>query len=474
MTDAISVEKVSKYYSIWRDPAARLKHPLLDMLSRAVPPIRPWIERSLHGMMWQFHALEDVSFSVQKGECVGILGRNGSGKSTLLRIIAGVLQPTSGAVSVQGRIAALLELGSGFNPQFTGRQNVYMNAAILGLTREETDARFDAIAAFADIGNFLDQPVKTYSSGMAVRLAFAVSATVDPDILIVDEALSVGDEAFQRKCFARLERLRERGSTILFVSHGASTIVQLCDRAVLLHAGRLILSGRPKLVVGRYQRLLYAPESEHARLLAEIGELAGRGEAAQPAEERVPGEASSSPRSAAAAEYDPNLSSPSRLEYPTRGAQIENVRIEDENGRKVNVLPRGGKYQFCYDVELSEPHDLIRAGFMIKTLAGFEIGGGVSHPAGEGVRELKPGDSLAVRFTFFARLTAGTYFLNAGIVSSSGPDAIEYLHRVVDAVAFRVPPEAAPLMTGLADMIDGAPPCEVLVHAGREPVSVTA
>ena len=205
----------------------------------------------------EFWALRDIDFEVKKGECVGIIGRNGAGKSTLLQIVTGTLQPTEGTVEHHGRIAALLELGSGFNPEFTGRENVYMNAAILGLTKAETDARYDDIVAFADIGEFIDQPVKTYSSGMMVRLAFAVNAFVDPDILIVDEALAVGDAMFQQKCMRFIRKFKEE-HTILFVSHDTGAVVNLCDRAVLLDGGQVKMIGSPKEVSERYLKDIYS------------------------------------------------------------------------------------------------------------------------------------------------------------------------------------------------------------------------
>ncbi|MDX8377458.1 MAG: ABC transporter ATP-binding protein, partial [Mariprofundales bacterium] len=209
---AIRVQNICKYYQIYSNPQDRLKQSL-------------W--RGRKQFYREFKALDDVSFEVKKGETVGIIGRNGSGKSTLLQIICGTLAPTSGDVEVNGRVAALLELGSGFNPEFTGRENVYMNATILGLSKKEIDARFDDIVAFADIGEFIEQPVKTYSSGMMMRLAFAVAINVKPDVLIIDEALSVGDVAFQRKCFGKIEEIRDAGATIMFVSHSEGSIVNL-------------------------------------------------------------------------------------------------------------------------------------------------------------------------------------------------------------------------------------------------------
>src|SRR5690348_2740583 len=217
---SIRVDRLSKRYEIYAQPAHRLKQMILPRAQRAM-------RRSARTYFKEFWALRDVSFDVRRGETVGIVGRNGSGKSTLLQMICGTLHPTAGRISVGGRIAALLELGAGFNPEFTGRENVYLNAAVIGLSREEIDARFDDIAAFADIGDFMEQPVKTYSSGMYVRLAFAVAINVDPEILVVDEALAVGDELFQRKCFARIDAIRSKGATILFVSHSANAVVEL-------------------------------------------------------------------------------------------------------------------------------------------------------------------------------------------------------------------------------------------------------
>ena len=233
---AIKVESLSKCYQIYDKPHDRL----LQMLTRG------------HKQFFrEFWALKDVSFEVRKGETVGIIGRNGSGKSTLLKMICSTLNPTSGNIQANGRIAALLELGSGFNPEFTGRENVYMNGALLGLSKEQIDARYDDIAAFADIGNFLNQPVKTYSSGMVVRLAFAVIAHVDADILVVDEALSVGDAAFTQKCMRFIRKFREEHS-LLFVSHDTSTVINLCDRAIWLKDGRMQESGSSKYVCETY------------------------------------------------------------------------------------------------------------------------------------------------------------------------------------------------------------------------------
>ena len=241
----IEVENLGKCYQIYEQPRDRLKQMLFPRLQRlAGMPVQTYFR--------EFWALKDVSFKIEKGEAVGIIGRNGSGKSTLLQMICGVLSPTCGRVETRGRIAALLELGSGFNPEFTGRENIYMNAALLGLSRQEIDARYDEIVAFADIGNFIEQPVKTYSSGMFVRLAFSVAVHVQPDILVVDEALSVGDIAFRNKCIEVIQRMMARGVTILFVTHDLGTLQLLCTRVLWLSNGQLRASGDPMSISQDY------------------------------------------------------------------------------------------------------------------------------------------------------------------------------------------------------------------------------
>jgi lipopolysaccharide transport system ATP-binding protein len=252
---AIRVQNLSKCYQIYDQPHDRLKQSIYPRLQR-------FVGKPLKQYFCEFWALRDVSFEVNKGETVGIIGRNGSGKSTLLQMICGTLNPTSGSIQTHGRIAALLELGSGFNAEFTGRENVYMNAAVLGLSREETDARFEDIIAFAEIGDFIEQPVKMYSSGMMVRLAFAVQAQVSPAILIVDEALAVGDAKFQAKCFDRLRKLKDTGTSILLVTHSSEQIVTHCSRALLLENGKVLESGQPRSVVNRYMDLLFGKEKK--------------------------------------------------------------------------------------------------------------------------------------------------------------------------------------------------------------------
>lgn len=246
---AISVQGIHKRYEIYANPRDRLKQFLLPRLQRAAGRMPQQYFR-------EFWAVKDVSFQIKKGETVGIIGRNGSGKSTLLQMICGTLTPTSGTVETRGRIAALLELGSGFNPEFSGRENVYLNAAVLGLSKQDIDKRFDAIAAFADIGPFIDQPVKAYSSGMLARLAFAVAVEVDPDVLVIDEALSVGDMAFQEKSFTRMKRIRDAGTSILFVSHSPSAVRNFCDRAIWLDTGHMRAIGERLSVCDQYQHAM--------------------------------------------------------------------------------------------------------------------------------------------------------------------------------------------------------------------------
>jgi lipopolysaccharide transport system ATP-binding protein len=248
---AIKVENLSKCFAIYERPQDRLKQMVLGQL-------RSLLGKSRKPYFREFWALKDVSFEVKKGETVGIIGRNGSGKSTLLQMICGTLNPTSGSVQTFGRVAALLELGAGFNPEFTGRENVYLNATVLGLTQAEIDERFDQIAEFADIGDFIGQPVKTYSSGMYVRLAFSVAIATQPDILVIDEALAVGDAHFQLKCMAAIKRLQQSGVTILLVTHDVSTIRQFCKNAVWIERGHSMEYGTALDITSNYTQFIFS------------------------------------------------------------------------------------------------------------------------------------------------------------------------------------------------------------------------
>jgi ABC-type polysaccharide/polyol phosphate transport system ATPase subunit len=307
---AIDVDGVRKTYLLYRSPAERFLDLALGGNRRAQ----------------HFNALDGVSFQVQRGETVGIVGRNGAGKSTLLSIIANVMTPTAGRVQVNGRVAALLELGAGFHPEYSGRDNVYLAASLLGLSTHEIDQKFDAIREFADIGDHFDQPVRTYSSGMYVRLAFAVYTVVEPDILIVDEALAVGDAAFQIKCYRRLRQLRERGAAILLVTHDVQTVRLFCDRAIWIDSGRLRLDGRPDQVCAEYLRDLFdgTPAAEEAAPLDAQSSIPEHGlsSAVDLSSGTAPSGAmrwgGGGARLLSAAIYSPDGSSPAALEYGHR------------------------------------------------------------------------------------------------------------------------------------------------------------
>jgi lipopolysaccharide transport system ATP-binding protein len=433
---AIRVNTLSKCYHIYDRPQDRLKQLI-------VPKLRSLIGRTPNSYYREFQALNNVSFEVNKGETVGIIGRNGSGKSTLLQIICGTLEPTIGSVDTNGRVAALLELGAGFNPEFTGRENVYLNATVLGLTEEEIKNRFDEIAAFADIGDFIEQPVKHYSSGMYARLAFAVAINVDPSILIVDEALAVGDEPFQRKCFARIEEIKRNGGTILFVSHSSSAIVALCDRAILLNQGNLLFSGKPKTAVSWYQKLMNASEKS-SQVIAEISKLTNNPDVDFEEQTLSNIEVSSNKVSTSGSDnifssedqieiYDPNLISKSIINYEPDGAIIFNPRIETLDGKQANILTNGQKYKVTYEVKFLNVCSNVRFRCMIKTTKGVELGGG-TYPSLPGVGlKLHEKQHLKLSFEFFCNLNPGTYFVNCGL-----SEDFHSLHRVIDALIFKV------------------------------------
>ena len=450
----IQVQNVAKAYTIWSSPAARLHGPLLGRVGQM--PFLPSSTRKLcnrlsHESFRSFHALRNVSFTVRQGESVGIIGRNGSGKSTLLQVLAGTLEPSEGMVSVKGKVAALLELGSGFNMEFTGRENVEMYSTVLGLSREEIRDKFAEIEAFAEIGEFIDEPIKTYSSGMVLRLAFAVQAVINPDILIVDEAFSVGDEAFQRKCYARIHALQERGGTFLFVSHSVGAVIELCQRAILLEGGELLIDGPPKLVVARYHKLLFAPAESRAAICQEIRELHQQG-ASHMQELLSVAPAAATPSKPRAAEdfHDPGLVPKSTVVYPSRGAIIENPQIRRPDGRIVNVLNRGEEYVYTYFVKFTEARRDVRFGMLIKTVSGYELGGATSHTRDSSLESVTPGSVVKVEFPFHCSLAPGVYFLNAGVLGSIESEEV-FLHRLIDVAMFRVQPEDGLLATAVVD-----------------------
>jgi lipopolysaccharide transport system ATP-binding protein len=440
---AIKVRNLSKAFPIYE----KAHHRLLQMLTPGAK--RAWFR--------EFQALTDVTFDVYRGETVGIVGRNGSGKSTILQIICGTLSPSKGEAVAHGRIAALLELGAGFSPDFTGRENVFLYGTVLGLTRSQVEQRFDEIAAFADIGDFIDQPVKCYSSGMYVRLAFAVAINVMPDILIVDEALAVGDEAFQRKCFARIERIRDSGATVIFVSHSASTVLDICDRAILLDRGELLGVGHPKKVIEQYQKLLYAPFDKGEQIRTDI-----RQELAVPSVVReaidapagmtvaVPSSISGDPDHPSAY-WEDGLEPASTIRYASQGASISDAHIEDIDGRRVNVLRSGEDYVYAYTVYFGRTVTHVRCGMMIKTITGVEVGGAVTTRFNEAVPIVEANSLFRASFRFTCLVGPGTYFLNAGVLGTFG-DAEDYLDRHIDVAMFRVMADPKRLATGLVDL----------------------
>ncbi|AZO55833.1 MULTISPECIES: ABC transporter ATP-binding protein [unclassified Mesorhizobium] len=473
---AIRVRDVSKHYVMFNRPEDRFKQMLVPRLERLIgrPPRRYFRD---------FAALSGVSFEIGRGETIGIIGRNGSGKSTLLQIICGTLQATSGSVEVNGRIAALLELGAGFNPEFTGRENVFLNASILGVPRKEMEWRFDDIARFADIGPFLDQPVKTYSSGMYVRLAFATAINVDPDILVVDEALAVGDEAFQRKCFARIEQIKDKGGTILFVSHGASTIVQLCTRAMLMDGGELILEGRPKAVVAQYQRLVSASTEVATEIRTGIKALRAVSPATRaavtdnfenkpttpdlkraaaiepPAAEAsdaivaLPIEAQPTDTVSQYADYhDPNLKSKSAVYLEERGARIRDLRVLTLSGEGVNVLQMGKRYVLEYTVDFSSDASEVGFEFLFKNVTGLVLAGSDTHRVkGERTRFVRSGFEMTISFTFNCVMLPGVYLASAGVRGLVN-DELRMLHKIIEGILIRVANEPDLAAIGYANL----------------------
>lgn len=394
---AISVRGVGKRYDIYSRNIDKLKH-LVTLGSRSYG--KP------------FWALRDISFDVQRGEAIGIVGRNGGGKSTLMQIIAGTLAPTEGEVHIHGRVSALLELGSGFNPQFTGRENVYLAGAILGFSRREMDDRFDAIASFADIGDFLEQPVELYSSGMHARLAFSVAALVEPDIFIVDEILSVGDAGFQQKCIARLKRMLDSGLTLLFVSHAADMVKGLCTRGLFLRGGKQVAFGSSGEVVDEYLRSLRESTTERAQSIAA---------------ERQPQLAAPIAQAAAAddaqvdAEVLKTQPAGTAHRYGTQHATIRSVRLLDAQGQ-----PRQG-YAFnermIIEVDVRSSIDVDRLDLMclFRDKAGVDLFGSLTREDGCGLVALKSGQSALFRYELTCTLAPGPHGICLSLVRR--PDA---------------------------------------------------
>ncbi len=366
--------------------------------------------------------LRHINFDVREGEAVGIIGQNGAGKSTLLKIITGTLQPTEGQVEVRGRIAAILELGMGFHPELTGRQNVRHAAGLMGFSREQIEAAMADIEAFAEIGEYFDQPVRTYSNGMQMRVAFAVATAWRPEILIVDEALSVGDAAFQRKCFRRIEDFRSHGTTLLFVSHSMETVKKICDRAVFLKNGEIAAIGTAKTVCDEYERFLFG------------------GQQRKKSNMRV-------------ALFDQSLVSTCEMSYGNGAAIIENIWISDQHDNPINVIQ--AKNDFCVNYIVTFTEDVVSPVFaiMIKTKEGIAIYG-----TDTSLSECKDsgffcaGERRKISFRLKNNLAPGIYYLNCGIRDDSGEKPI-FLHRRVDALIFRVTPSSnTTVLSGLLEL----------------------
>lgn len=415
---AIKVENVTKVYKLYDKPIDRLKESL--GLSKKV-------------QCREHYALNDVSFNVKRGETVGIIGTNGSGKSTILKIITGVLNPTSGNVMVDGRISALLELGAGFNQEFTGIENVYLNGTMNGFSTEEIDAKLDSILQFADIGDFVNQPVKTYSSGMFVRLAFAVAINIEPEILIVDEALSVGDVFFQSKCYHKFEEFKEMGKTILIVSHDLSSIAKYCDKVVFLNQGVKMDEGEPKYIIDEYKKALvkqlggvsvddFNSESESDILSGQDGEK----KVAMPDK---PGYGTSS--------ANPNLwksnlrLNPKVNAYGNGAGEIVDFAILDDSGKITDIINKGSEFtirmKLRYHTHLEHPI----AAFTIKDLKGTDLCGTNTMYEKNDIKNVEDGDEVVVTFTQKMDLQGGEYLLSLGTTGYVDGEYTVY-HRLYD------------------------------------------
>ena len=361
-------------------------------------------------------ALKDVSFDIRKGETVGIIGVNGAGKSTILKIITGVLNPTEGEVEINGRISALLELGAGFNTDYTGLQNIYLNGTMMGFTKEEVDSRLDAILEFADIGDFINQPVKTYSSGMFVRLAFAVAINIDPEILIVDEALSVGDVFFQNKCFHKFEEFRKAGKTILFVSHDLGSIRKYCDRTVLLDHGVKIEEGETPAVVDAFKRVLvgqYEPKDDEKEII----------DASEPiTPEDHNGEWKSN-----------YVLNPDCDCYGDLKAEIIDFAVIDSRGKYTNVLVKGEPFQIKVKIRANEDLEDPISSYTIKTLKGTDITGTNTKFEHHDIGPMKAGEERVITFTQDMNLQGGQYLLSLGCTRYVS-DELRVYNRLYDII----------------------------------------
>lgn len=385
---AIQVKHLDKMYKLYNKPSDRLRETLGFKV-----PVR------------EHYALRDVNFQVERGETVGIIGTNGSGKSTILKIITGVLNPTAGEVKVDGRISALLELGAGFNMEYTGIENVYLNGTMMGFSKEEVDARLQDILDFADIGDFVYQPVKSYSSGMFVRLAFAVAINIDPEILIVDEALSVGDVFFQAKCYRKFEEFKKMGKTILFVSHDLSSISRYCDRVILLNKGVKLEEGSPKQMVDMYKQLLVGQDPAKAE------------------------EKKEEQKESWSQQFQVN---PNMLEYGTKLAEIVDFAVLDDKDRCTNTIEKGSSFRIRMKVVFHQDIQEPIMAYTFKDIKGTEITGTNTLFEKKSVEHSQGGDSCTVTFEQEMFLQGGEYLLSFGCTGYKDGEFTVF-HRLYDA-----------------------------------------
>ncbi len=375
-----------------------------------------------------FSALSDISLKIKKGDAVGIIGLNGSGKSTLLQIIAGTLQPSSGEIHSNGKIGALLELGSGFNPEFTGRENIYLNAKILGLSKNEVDKKYDQITSFSGIGDFVNQPVRTYSSGMVVRLAFSVIAHTDPDILIIDEALAVGDARFQSKCFSFLETFKEKGKTLLFVSHDINSIARLCSSAVLLHKGKIESSGIPKNVINEYSKIISGDKTKPQE--SEISKEKDKSIAKKPSNEILRSELLNS--------EEGNKPALEEFNYGGNKAEIIEFSILNKEGFESNVIPSSEIFEITFTVlgkaMVSKPIYALT----IRDTKGQQIYGQNTLFSKLSTNDLKEGEKIKITFQLTANLGDGKYLISLGVTIFQENDELEVIHRRYDVEELQI------------------------------------
>lgn len=405
---AIQINHVSKIYKLYNKPSDRMKEAL-------------GFGKKVNAK--EKYALNDVSFDVKKGETVGIIGTNGSGKSTILKIITGVLNQTSGDVDIKGRISALLELGAGFNMEYNGIENVYLNGTMIGFSKEEIDAKLSDILAFADIGDYVYQPVKTYSSGMFVRLAFAVAINIDPEILIVDEALSVGDVFFQSKCYHKFEEFKKLGKTILFVSHDLSSISKYCDRVVLLNQGVKLAEGNPKEMIDLYKKVLVNQVSD--------SDLE-TGAEEEKTEEKAEAQITASSKEAASDTWKSKLNlNPQVQEYGSKLADIEDFAIIDDQGNITNSIIKGSTFTVKMKIHFHEEVQEPIFAYTIKNLKGEEITGTNSMLEHVDTESTKDGDVYEITYVQEMNLQGGEYLMSFGCTGYHDGSFTVY-HRLYD------------------------------------------